>query len=1039
MIDWSRYSSRPTVETISSYPTILDILKDVVEEEEREQLHKMPLDRGVCSAIGYDFTRIGRYFLLKNDALGFPVLMPTSRTPYTFYRGQNHYYEPCKPSLHRFNEEDSSKEQLRSYLQTAEMMLVMRTHPVIRFIEENPIYVGRLTQIKLAIMYDGLAQHYGINTCYLDLTNDIWTAAFFAATKSNDNITYHPFTIDESTEFDCTYGVLYRRIFDCSSPEIERDLTEVMPIGLQYFNRPGRQCGFVRKMSEAEDFNTLPQWQRIFFRHENAASRLIYTLSQFGKKYMPDDVFADVVKSIINQNRVSIHSVELTKKIYFPEKGIKQLCEEVKSLGFEITPNLNSAFPLEMIQREWSLWNTGGKERYMNSILFHPVIRMEIGDKNIPSVNVEYELLQLYNRTANCMNESKSEEALRCIEGYKGIVQKMGMPFDRSLDFEMMMREVEVNRRLGRNSLGLHLCDTFLAKELTHDERARVLLVKGSIESDESHQVFSVNSISEALGEAEEAGSSELISRCYLELAKMIGIHYPALGLSLLWKARIIFEKDKDEEWTAFCKERMAMSYFLLWHRTSDKRYYDEAVRLVNKDIDREVYRHPGARAGFDRLKGLINNNLGLIQSALDFFEGIHAWSEAMRTAEFYIKTALTIGDREKAKKGAKRYEKYAEGLKDESRLAYIRSLDWDNAGASWIPETPSKLRPNLLDVLDELALDEEWFHLEKSDFRLLFPTHYQEGKFEPVMMPDGRARLYPLGLVPQRYYRGQSDKREGKACVPSLYRNLSDSQAFYERLCLMELEILLSDYPLTAIYLDGMEYNAPDGRHPLPLMVDVTALGQHYGVKTDVLDVTADKWVAAFFASTKCVDGKYIPFTEEGEGVIYVYNHLPSFSYNNERLSAVGQQPFSRPGLQAGLVYSMLPGEDFNSKARRIVFKHDPKISELIFNYCNRSKRLFPQEILEGKVDDIRQSKVHSRQALEMTRKRYYKGVPKEVILGYLKERAVEIQDACPVIFTAEEKKEYLERWEAEKDDILDTIQVRLTYTGPITKVDDR
>lgn len=388
MIDWSRYSNRPTMETLSSYPTILDILKDVVEGEEREQLHKMPLDRGVCRDIGYDLTRVGRYFLLRSDALGFPVLMPTSRTPFTLYRGQNHYYEPCKPSLNRFKEE-LPKERLKSYLQTAEMIMVMRTHPVIRFIEENPIQVGRLGKCHLAVMYDGLAQHYGINTCYLDLTNDIWTAAFFAATKSSDNITYHPYTIDESTQFDDTYGVLYRRVSDCNSPNVERDLTEVLPIGLQYFNRPGRQCAFVRGMSETEDFNTLPQWQRIFFRHDNAASRLIHTLSQFGRKYMPDDAFADVVKSIINQYRVSIHSVELAKRIYFPGKNIEQLCEEVESIGFEITPNLNSSFPAELLQRDWDLWNAGGKERYMNSILIHPVIRMGIGDKKPSTVNGE--------------------------------------------------------------------------------------------------------------------------------------------------------------------------------------------------------------------------------------------------------------------------------------------------------------------------------------------------------------------------------------------------------------------------------------------------------------------------------------------------------------------------------------------------------------------------------------------------------------------------------------------------------------------------
>lgn len=382
MIDWSHYSNRPTSETISSYPTMLDILKDVVEEEEHKQLYKLPLLKREC-IMRYDLTRLGRYFLLRNDTIGFPVLMPTSRTPYTYYRGQNHYYEPCKPSLNRFPNNQLYNERLRSYLQTAEMILVMQTHPVIRFIEENQIQVANFGKVKLTVLYDGLAQHYGINTCYLDLTNDIWTAAFFAVTKSSDNITYHPFTIDESTHFDDTYGVLYRRVLDHNSPEFKNDLTEQIPIGLQYFNRPGRQCGFVRKMSENEDFNTLHQWQRIFFRHDNTASELIYTLSQFGKKYIPNDAFAEVVKSIINQNKVSIHSVELAKKIYFPEKNIQELCEDIKILGLEITPYLNSSFPSDVIEHDWNMWSTGGKERYISSILMIPTIRLDVEGENV--------------------------------------------------------------------------------------------------------------------------------------------------------------------------------------------------------------------------------------------------------------------------------------------------------------------------------------------------------------------------------------------------------------------------------------------------------------------------------------------------------------------------------------------------------------------------------------------------------------------------------------------------------------------------------
>ena len=658
-------------------------------------------------------------------------------------------------------------------------------------------------------------------------------------------------------------------------------------------------------------------------------------------------------------------------------------------------------------------------------------------DKVFPGLGPDDVLLLLFNRTAWCMNTCDSEEALDCIHYYWAIKRDFNIEYHREMDQEMIMREIEVNNRLAHKAEAIRLCDLLLGWDLSHSKRSLVLLAKGSIESDESHWIFNVNSMSEALGEAEADGSPALIGRCYLELAKMVGTHYPALALSFLWKARIIFEKDNKREKIAFCKERMAMSYFLLWHRTNDKRYQEEASRLVNEEIDRNTYPHPGARAGFDRLRGLINNDLSLIRESLDFYEGMHAWGDALRTAEFYIKVALTMGDREEAKKGAKRYESYAELLHDSFRLEYIRGFDFEHAEATWIPEVQQKPLPDLLDVLDMLALDEERFHLEKNVYRLLYPTHYQEGKFEAITMPDGKVRLYPMCLVPYRYYRGQSEVLREKPCIPSLFRGLSDSEMFYERLCLMELEILLADYPITRVFQNGLQLNTPNGAYSRPVAVDVTALGQHYGIKTDVLDVTADKWVAAFFASTKYVDGRYEPCKDDGEGVMYVYNHVCFPTIDNDRLSAVGLQPFSRPGMQAGLVYKMRPKEDFNTKAKRIVFRHDPKISEMIFNYCNRSKRLFPQEILEDKVREIRTSKVHCRRALEMTVSRYYEKEDKEVIRRYLTDKGVTIQDNPPVALSKEEKEECIEHWNRDKDQILDTICLRFSYTGPIEKME--
>lgn len=639
----------------------------------------------------------------------------------------------------------------------------------------------------------------------------------------------------------------------------------------------------------------------------------------------------------------------------------------------------------------------------------------------------------LLNMVGWQLNTCRVEETIETIKQYKMIEKDFSV--HGAPDFIIDKDEIEAYRRLGDNEKAMELCDQLLKKSINHSQKVEMLIVKGSIECDESHQVFGINSLSLALAEAEADGNPSLIAKCYLEMAKMIGTHYPALSLSFLWKARVHYEKANEHENAAFCKIRMAMAYFLLWHKCKQKeeRFISEARRLVNEDIKREDFRHPGAQCSFDRDKGLMNNNLQLIEKSINFFECIKAYAEVCRSAEFYIKTALTIGDRKAAKYGAQRYEKAAMEMNDHTRINYIRGLDLDHAVACWVPEMEQKELPNLLDVMEMIAYNEEWFHLEKDVMRMIFPTHYQEGMFETVQMPDGRTHLYPCALYPYRYYRGQSDRLDGKKCKPSLYRGLPDVEMFHERLCLKELELLLREYPLTKIYEGGLCYNTPEGTKPLFLNVDSTAIGQHYGIKTDVLDLTTDKWIAAFFAATKYENGTYCPYKEDGIGVIYEYTERPVFNAAVNRLSAVGLQPFSRPGCQAGLVYKMQKDEDFNDKAKRIFFKHDAAISELIYNYCNRSKKLFPDEILEGKVNEIKASKVYSRQALNNTIKEYYQDITDEALRGYFEELAISIQEDAPVRFTEAELKAFDERWVKEKDHFFDSVYVRLSYSGPI------
>ncbi len=60
-------------------------------------------------------------------------------------------------------------------------------------------------------------------------------------------------------------------------------------------------------------------------------------------------------------------------------------------------------------------------------------------------------------------------------------------------------------------------------------------------------------------------------------------------------------------------------------------------------------------------------------------------------------------------------------------------------------------------------------------------PYHEQEGKCEVIRMEDDTCKLFPSGLIPSIYYRGQSAFYE--LSKPTIHRNLSDSEIFVERL----------------------------------------------------------------------------------------------------------------------------------------------------------------------------------------------------------------------------------------------------------------
>ena len=205
-------------------------------------------------------------------------------------------------------------------------------------------------------------------------------------------------------------------------------------------------------------------------------------------------------------------------------------------------------------------------------------------------------LSMLFNKAACHLNACETNEALSTIKDYKTIEKDFAI--HGAPDYNLNMNEIEAYRRLGDNKKAIQCCDELLKTGLESQQKVKVLITKGSIESSDSHWVFGINTLSLALAEAEADGTPRLIAMCYLELATMIGTHYPSLGLSFLWKAMVHYERAEEAENVAFCKSRMAMAYFLLWHKCQQKeeRFIVEARRLMNEELTRDCFSHPGAK-----------------------------------------------------------------------------------------------------------------------------------------------------------------------------------------------------------------------------------------------------------------------------------------------------------------------------------------------------------------------------------------------------------------------------------------------------------
>ena len=200
--------------------------------------------------------------------------------PYSFYRGENKEFKTCKSSFYRKSNEDILIDKL---------IADMRIELFGRVISE-------LDLIKkwnyCDIFPEFIAQHYGLDTEYLDITGNFLVAMFFAVSRYDDIIgKYVPITddyIEEHPEY--KYGYFYKR----KSPDRMPlsfykgiNVGDIIPIGFQPFMRCSAQFGYMIKCDKGYDLSKDTDYEKYCFIQSSALSKYIYNKCKDGKSIMP--------------------------------------------------------------------------------------------------------------------------------------------------------------------------------------------------------------------------------------------------------------------------------------------------------------------------------------------------------------------------------------------------------------------------------------------------------------------------------------------------------------------------------------------------------------------------------------------------------------------------------------------------------------------------------------------------------------------------------------------------------------------------------
>jgi len=274
------------------------------------------------------------------------------------YRGQSQFFDPCVPSLFRNKDNMAEQQFVTDIIQMDELEVLLRQHPLVQLFEGGFYLLHDFFRFR--VDYEGLSQHYYNNTSKLDLTSDMDVAKFFAVTWFNMGADrYEKYTGKE-------LGVLYYYDLapDAFTERPDRNYL-VETIGKQPFMRSGNQSGFLTRVAYGENFNNRPEVRYVFFRHDPDITNRIFTESENGDKYMPQEMLRTHWYSRMHdENAKKKISYEALQLNYSRNRGVSHndIRKTLQRKGFHISSKNKQYFS----EAELDLYYAGALDFWKN-------------------------------------------------------------------------------------------------------------------------------------------------------------------------------------------------------------------------------------------------------------------------------------------------------------------------------------------------------------------------------------------------------------------------------------------------------------------------------------------------------------------------------------------------------------------------------------------------------------------------------------------------------------------------------------------------